>query len=482
MTESYAQEYLAGETAMWFQRSCGDALEFQGCHNLTGVSVPRGDRNPTHCREGKNNFVVKRTYRGVAPLGTATLVAKDTVLNTLQEMPCDGTLYVMYSADGADEDVDNYDYFYMYEGYAVDSEDTDPQVAGVSGEAQGSVMLNMPSSFWARYKVKRLSAQSVDVSSITTNDLNAITFCDEASCDNYGKLDTLGCQTGFIFSDGTTAKIGKTVDGGGTWSSISSPFTNADDNIIAGQCKGAVVIAVNGTTPSYAYSWDTGVTWTEITTPTQLINNLMMLSSATIWFVAQGGYVYRSQNKGASITTMAAGSPTTQSLNDISAKDSLTLYAVGDSNSFIRTTDGGSTWELVTGPAAAIFPNDLYRVKAVPNTDVVFVGDEQGNVYRSEDNGDNWVTALSDSALAGGIYGIVAPHCNLVAVAGNDADPYFYGTGNGAVFASIDGGNSFLPLELPSNTGILNMISCGPNKYWIVGVAGFVALISGPSL
>jgi photosystem II stability/assembly factor-like uncharacterized protein len=476
------QQYLAGEVALWLQYECGDSWIFLGCHNVTGVSAPRGDTNPVYCRVGKNKFAIQRTWRGTPGLGSMTLVAYDTVLNYLQELPCAFNLAVLHSAEDADDDPTNFDYLYYYNGVELTSEETDTHVVGINPDEQTPIMLSMPASFRQRLKVKAVTAQERDVSALTTNDLNAVTFCDDPSCDSFGNLDTIGCQVGYAASDGTTAKILKTTDGGGSWTGLSSPFTDADHNIIDIACDGDVVIAVNGEDTAYAYSWDAGASWSEVTTPTQLINRAYMLGGTKIWFVAQNGYIYYSSNRGASIVTQDAGVATSQSLNDISAADSLTLYAVGDNNAFVRTTDGGEIWSAVTGPAAAIFPNDLYRVLAIPGTDIVFVGDEQGNVYRSEDNGDTWTTVLSNTNLAGGIRGLVACDCNVIMVAGNSTDPYFYAGATGYVYQSVDGGNSWFGVEIPTNTGVLDLICCDVNRYWIVGVDGFMSIISGPHI
>lgn len=481
---SELQQYFAGEVALWLQYACGDEWIFLGCHDVKGVSAPRGDTNPVYCRVGKNKFAIQRTWRGTPGLGSMTIVAYDTVLNYLQELPCAFNLAVLHSASGSDDDLTNFDYLYYYNGVEPTSEDIDTHVVGIDPDEQVPIMLSMPASFRERVKVKKVAAQERDVSSLTTNDLNAVSFCDDPSCDNFGNLDTIGCQVGYAASDGATAKILKTTGGGGggSWTAISSPFTDADDNIIDVVCDGDVVIAVNGENTAYAYSWDAGVTWTEVTTPTRLINKAYMLGGTKVWFVAQDGYIYYSSNRGANASIQDAGVATSQSLNDISAADSLTLYAVGDNNAFLRTTDGGNIWSALTGPAASIFPNDLYKVLAIPGTDIVFIGDEQGNVYRSEDKGVTWSTVLTNTNLAGGIRGLVACDCNVVMVAGNTTDPYFYGNAEGYVYQSVDGGNSWFGVEMPPNTGILDLICCDVNRYWAVGVDGFMSIISGPHI
>lgn len=481
---SSLQQYLAGEIALWLQQECGQDWVFLGCHNLTGVSVPRGDTNPVYCRVGKNQFAIQRTWRGTPGLGKMTVVAYDTVLNYLQEQPCAFNLVALHSASGSDDDPTNYDYLYYYKGVEVTSEDTDTHVAGISNDAQTAVMLSMPASFRQRLKVKRLQSALKNVSALTANDINAVSFCDDPSCDNFGNLSTLGCQVGYMVTNGNTAKILKTADGGSSFSAIATPFTNANHNIVDVKCDGDTVIVVNGQASEYAYSWDAGATWSVINTPTTIINKAFMLGGTKIWFVGQGGYVYYSANRGATVSVQDAGQATTQSLNDISAADALTLYAVGDNNAFIITEDGGNIWSAKTGPATGAVNDDLYKVLAIPGTDTVFIGDEMGNVYRSTDRGDTWTTVLaSNTNLAGGIRGLVACDCNVILVIGNDQDPYFYGSNvEATAYQSVDGGSNWFGVELPTNTGVNDLICCDVNRYWTVGEDGFVAYIAGPSL
>lgn len=476
------QQYLAGEVAMWLQLECGGAWTFLGCHNLTGISVPRGDTNPVYCRVGKNKFAIQRTWRGTPGLGSATIVAYDTVINYIQELQCAYNLAVLHSASGADDDPFNYDYLYYYNGMEITSEDTDTHVVGQTPDDQTVIMLSMPSTFRERLKVKTITSQSIDVSALTTNRINSVSFCDEASCDNFGNLQTVGCRVGYMTTNGTTARILKTIDGGGTWTAITSPFTDADHHIGAIACDEDTVLVANAQSTAYAYSWDAGVTFSEVLTPTEIINDILIMGGTRIWMAAQGGVVYYSSNRGATIAEQ--NTPTTNSLNSISGADTLNLYAVGDSNTFIYTEDGGNTWSARTGPAAAIFPNDLYKILAIPGTDIIFVGDEQGNLYKSEDKGVTWSTVLaSNSNLAGGIRGLVACDCNVVMVIGNDTDPYFYaGSATATAYQSVDGGNSWRTVALPTNTGVFDLFCCDVNTYWAVGEAGFASLITAASI
>jgi photosystem II stability/assembly factor-like uncharacterized protein len=478
----FNQEYLAAEVALWYQLKCGGPREFLGCHNLTGVSVPRGATTPVYCRTGKNTFEVTRTFRGAPGLGSATLVVPDTVLVALQEIGCAVNLYALHSAEGADEDPTNYDYLYLYEGFEVTGEETDPHSIGRDPGDQTPVMLNLPSSFRKRLKVKKLAAQEVDVSALSTNDFLSVAFADTASCDKMGNFLTLGCRKIFIGTGGATAQILRTLDGGQTWVALTNPFTTPGHGIHKIIASGDLVVGLNRSASEYAVSLNSGTSFAVVTTPTAVQNDVVLVGGVKLWMVGNDGEIWYSSNRGTSVTQQGDGI-TTQGLNSVSAKNSSTLYAVGNNNTFLRTLNGGQIWSQVTGPAASIFPNDLYKVVAVPGTDVVLVGDEQGNLYRSEDNGDTWETVFaSQTDTAGGIRGLTACNCNIITFVANQNDPYFYGDSEGVMYQSVDGGSSWLAVEVPTNTGLRDAICCDINRNWIVGDDGFVAYVAGPTI
>jgi hypothetical protein len=478
--------YFAGEVALWVQRGCGEELEFLGCHNVTGVSVPRGDSTPQYCRIGKNTFKVDRSLRGAPGLGSMTIITPETVTNLLQELPCPFNLYVLFSACGADEDPTQWDFLHIYNDVEPNSEDTDTLHVGIDPGENATIMLSLPSSFTSRLKVKRLFAQVRDVSDITTYDINDVSSCDAIECSDLCGATSIGCQVIYFVTDGNgvAAVIGKSTDGGTTWTTIVSPFTDATDDIVTVACDGDTVLVASNGDSVYAYSWDAGATWTEVFTPTWMVNDIFMLGATRIWMACQNGYIYYSNDRGASVTLQDAGVATTQSLNSISFADKNRGYAVGDNNAFVYTRDGGDTWVAATGPAPGIFPNDLYVVVAVPDSDILFVGDEQGNVYRSTDYGQNWTTSFTaTAATAGGIADIALCDCNVVAFVANDQDPYFYsGTSvDGVMYQSIDGGVNWTGIAVPDNDGLNSLICCDVNQYWYTGENGVIGKAAGPT-
>jgi len=479
------QMYLAAEIPLWYQTKAGEPLVFLGCHDLNSVSVPRGDTNPLYCRVGKNKFRVQRTYRGAPGLGQLTLMSYDAALNELAEIPCGFRLFGMFKTGGKDIDMWNFDYLYRFDTVEITSEDLDQFSLGVNPDDNNGIMLSMPATFSQRVKIKTLDKSTIDVSSlISTDDILDVSIADIAECDDTGNFSKFGARVIFLSTGGSTARVLKSTDGGTNWTVTTSPFTDTAQPIHKIEALGDVVLGLNGENASYFYSDDQGVTYTEITTPAKVLNDVFIFNSNNIWFVGNDGYVYQSTNGGVSVSLINAGLTTTSTLLSVSFADSLVGYAVGEDNAFIRTLDGGNIWSAVTGPAGAVFPNDLYVVAAVPGTDSVFVGDESGYVWVSRDKGDTWSQSLYNTNLIGGIRGIEVFDDDTIHIIGNDQDPYFYSgaTVDGYFYRSIDGGNSWRGIDIPANDGLRALAGYGPNKFFMVGEDAFVGVLKGQEL
>jgi len=72
------------------------------------------------------------------------------------------------------------------------------------------------------------------------------------------------------------------------------------------------------------------------------------------WICADGGYIYFAKNYKVKVEVQDAGVATTQHLNAISAYDADNVLSVGNSNAVVYTTNAGTTWQTVTGPAVGV--------------------------------------------------------------------------------------------------------------------------------
>lgn len=137
-------------------------------------------------------------------------------------------------------------------------------------------------------------------------------------------------------------------------------------------------------------------------------------------------------------------------------------FAVGSYGYFLKTQDGGNSWEDYS--AALANPDGLHlnSISAAADESVVFIAGESGQIFRSLDKGTTWQKL--DSPFDGSFFGItqVTPSLTLV-----------YGL-QGKLYASGDKGNSWLSLATGVMSG-LNMATTLENGDIVVaGNAGVV--------
>jgi photosystem II stability/assembly factor-like uncharacterized protein len=473
---------------LWLQRACSDNLEFLGCHDLTDLTRPQGEVTLSYQRSGKNKFDAVASKRSIPEPGTATVTLYRQVVNLIDELPCPFSLLVFYSNCGADEDLTNYDYIDVLD--AIDkTEISQANVVNQIGadgatDVGGDVLQEISLQFLNFFTMKPLLHTDLTLSALSGRIIADISVCDsDPEC---GECDdpTIGCQTLWIITNGSPgfygdARIFKSVDGGKSWTEQTNSMTIDSDNLSAVSCVGDVVVIANSDTSEYQFSNDGGTTWALVTTPDEVINDVFVLSSVKIWLSADNGNIYFSEDKGASIITQDDGVATDENLYSIHFADADKGYAVGENNAFVSTIDGGTSWSAVTGPAAGIA---LDVVRAVPNTDIVFVGSAAGIVYRSIDNGVTWTTVFNGSTgtapFAGGVTDIAICECNRVLVSGNNSD------GLGTIRQSIDGGNTFNTVTTASITGaesITTLTCCDVNTYFGAGDDGTIFKQAGAS-
>lgn len=474
--------YTSDKTALWFQEECGNALKFLGCHDLNGLTVPRGEITISRKRSGKGKFKATGVRRQTPDTPTVTLRLFRADFDLLLDSPCPPTVYVMYSNCGADNDPTNYDFVDILEDLYI-TEETQENVSNALAEdgntdVGGDIVVEAAISFLNRVTHKPVTATQVDVSDIRSHIVESVAVCDKEAICGDCDTNTKGCQTVWLVTNGVAGSIGtpaairKSTDRGSTWTTISNPFSDTDDSIIKVRCDGNTVILVNGEASSYAYSND-GSTFTEVLTPTQIISDVAVVGSTRIWMSAAAGFIYYSENQGQSVSTQTAGDITAQNLNAISMASGLLGYAVGNANAFLRTTNG-SDWEAVTGPSVGV---NLTAVAAIADTEIVLVGDASGNIFRSDDKGATWTTSFTAAtATAGGIVSIAACNCNVMLFAANNA-----ALTDGSVYKTINGGNTWTSQAVDTDTGLTDLVCCNLNEYWLTGNDGFIDRISGPS-
>lgn len=176
--------------------------------------------------------------------------------------------------------------------------------------------------------------------------------CDNVLITMAGANATPGTQPTLLYSD----------DGGETFSSqaISTLFSNEDvaDSVVLGDNLVLISNTSNGIHwTNAAEVYEGSNSWNDVVSGFVAGKNPNALSAVDIrhlWIVGNGGYIYFAQNFKVGVEVQDAGVATTQNLNAVHALDVNNVLTVGNSNAVIYTSNGGVTWETVTGPSVGV--------------------------------------------------------------------------------------------------------------------------------
>lgn len=249
-------------------------------------------------------------------------------------------------------------------------------------------------------------------------------------------LNGVSCPaaTSACFADGDNGEILHSIDGGTTWTSLSSdPIVNGGRAVtcVAGGC---IDVGYGGAATS-----TNGSAWTDRGGG----GTLNAVSCVTIGFcVAVGrgntGVILTSLDGGANWNPPVSGTPATF-LNGVACVTSSTCVAVGAAGTIVTTGDAGQTWQNRSSAIAT----DLDAVSCGSSTECVAVG-LQGKILSSTDAGVHWTphSALSYQDL----FGVSCP-----------TTTFCIAVGRAYVLTSTDQFTSFSTYVTPYD---LNAVSC----------------------
>jgi photosystem II stability/assembly factor-like uncharacterized protein len=153
--------------------------------------------------------------------------------------------------------------------------------------------------------------------------------------------------------------------------------------------------------------------------------------------------VYKSQDAGISWSKGNKGLSTLEINNvRVSPSSGNIVFATGLQYGLYRTLNGGETWSSIADPkmnvTAIAFPPK--------QTTSVMIGDNQGHLYSSDNNGETW--HKSSSIRDSGAIRAVATSPKF-----ESDKTFFIGTEKSGIFKTIDGGKTFLKI----NNGISDL-------------------------
>lgn len=305
------------------------------------------------------------------------------------------------------------------------------------------------------YEVTRMTF-SEQTPTLVTREMTSVYVCDQEQCGACGVVSD-GCQIIIALEGGVTASPGQsptvlyTRDGGATWNerTVTTLAANQQGNEVF--CAGSytIVVSQDGENLHYILTSDlvTGVgSWAVVSTgfvATKGPIAVHALGASEVWMVGEGGYIYFSDDPTLGVTVKHAGTVSTSDLNDVHAYDSLNIVAVGAANTVLRSTNGGTSWSAVTGPAVGIVLNAIWMRSATE----WLVGTAGGRLFYTVDAGATWTEKLFSGSGAGAVRDIVFVTPSVGYMAHNTATP------SGRILRTIDGGYSWY--VMPEGTGAI---------------------------
>ena len=175
------------------------------------------------------------------------------------------------------------------------------------------------------------------------------------------------------------------------------------------------------------------------------------------------GYIYKSGDGGLTWTLQTAGTLFSTDVLDIHFADESIGYAVTESDVIIRTLDGGSIWSAVTGTGDSGSPN-LTNVQ-VHDRYFLLVGTSNGKVYVSFDGATSWEERPFSGSGAGSVVRLRYLNKWQGALIHSPA------SGSDVIHTTIDGGYTWEPMTVVTNSGLNDLWWCNQYLLWAVGEA-----------
>ncbi|MBN8571234.1 MAG: T9SS type A sorting domain-containing protein, partial [Ignavibacteria bacterium] len=261
----------------------------------------------------------------------------------------------------------------------------------------------------------------------------------------------INAQTGYI---ATYSKIWKTNDGGISWqlshqvisqrgvSSIS--FLNEQTGFISG-FDGTILKTQNA-----------GVNWSNLQSNVTAIIQLLTVDSDKCFFISDNLKIYRSLNGGSNWQTYSA-SITQSSLTEIKFFDENTGYIIGDEGTFLKTTNSGEQWSILSIPT-----NNSLRSMFFINQQTGWVCGDEGTYFKTTDGCMTWQVPIR-----------AFPGSDFKSIVFINSLTGFILSGNGKLFKSTDSGENWMRQTIPPMFQYMKMHFINETTGFITGYTGY---------
>lgn len=477
---------------------------YQACMKSGGLTWGQGDTTKIECpspsKYGKYDTVGEIKAASDQPSTTLTNHYSLNTLSKLLELAnrgCDFDVQLHFGVCQSPSVFNTYDKTTIIEGVSITNWSTE-DVGALGQDEEAKVDESADVSGDKVYEVVPLSFSSRDPV-VVTNELIDVVVCDSVTCGSECSADSIGCQKIYALSlaaggsAGTPADCVFSINGGVTWYAHDVDTVSTAQAVNGIACLGDYVVVVSSGANSLSYvskndlNATTDPAWTAVTTgfvATKTPNDIWSTGTRA-WIVANGGYIYKTDDATTAVTVQSAGTLTTDNFLAVHAYDDNIAVAVGNNGAIAKTIDGGTTWALVTPAPTGVGTH--YTTVWVKGEKEWIIGTSGGKLYYTVDGGTTFAEKSFSGSGSGKVWNLSFPTKSVGYMS------HATSANRGRLFQTIDGGYSWFITPqgtgtLPLNDRLTALASCGDNPNFVVGVGladngtdGFVLTGAAPS-
>jgi hypothetical protein len=420
---------------------------------IQGVGLPEsGGVDPIWVPDPRRIGQYTLVGRSITPpdLASATLILKEQHGSIPKQLGVIGCQFNDYEVTGRCKDLSDFlsgwnDYVLVYAGALVTDKDLGDRSGWDSDDAVEdslSIVLNNI------YPIGALGFGE-DAAAQVDREVVDIVYGTQVQCGDCGPPNdgTLWAyaitKSSGAGSPGLPAELIYRTDGTANWIDTAITGIGATVDATAIDIVGdKVVIVVNA---ENAYYWATinqltGVpgAFTKVTNgfvAGKAPNDIFVLSPRAVFFVGNGGYIYKATDITAGVTAINTGSATTNDLLRIHGNGT-TLLATGRASTTIVSLNSGATWGTTVSNVSGVALD--VGAALVLDQNRYWVGTlNSGRLFYTLNGGTTWVEKSFSGAGSGNLYDVVAATDEVI---------YFSHSTNlptARLFATWDGGADF---------------------------------------
>lgn len=399
---------LQGEISLfaWRRDDLTDPPTFVGLFGrsiVDGLNQPLGDLSPVQVPSPSraNEFDIARITRGAPDLGEITIVerVRRTTLGQLERisrLKCPYVFAMKLGNCGRPDDFADFGDSMIIVDYGLMSE-LDYGTLG-QFDAEDPLEFTGTISYLTVDRIFPLVFGEQAEALILAEVLD-VAYADEFSCGSCAPFNS-GCDVLFALtaansgSPGLSSQMVVTRDGGDTYTKYDiAALGGLSGSAMAG--VGSKLVVVSEALGGHVYAPKSDVSasqWVAVTSGYQVGGGPRCITSSQpqrTFIGGAGGYIYELDNPVNAVTVSHDATLTSQNSNAIHTVGEIVASA-HNSNTILLSTNAGQTWSLVVGPSVG---DDLTAIWVI-NANQLWVGTDAGELYFTEDGGDNWTQRL----------------------------------------------------------------------------------------